>query len=224
MNIIKDIRIYRCKVENVTGVNPEGFTNKELCAVARRICMKLREKEFSLGDFDHLYINLSTCLDEGDVKPANKIPDRYHPWYRYYDVGISQVLYDSLESLDCIPSVAALIEKVLKSQFSSPDFGADMIKDCVFEAVSQGEEMLMKFKEKITPQRKAILYLRCLDNGKYFPLLRVCDNEGSIILEKDLPESYSLDNYGQISVSMKKVTIKPRKNSWNDCEPFVFEF
>jgi len=213
MAIIQDIRIYRCMVENVTGVNPEGFFNPKLCAVTRRICMKLREKEFSMGDFHHLYINLTTCLEEGTVKPANKEPDRYFPWYRYYDVGISQELYNILESEECIQSVEELLEKVLKSQFSTAEFNECKISDCVSEAVTQGEDMLMKFKEKITSKGKAVLYLRYLDNGRYFPLLKVFDADKNLILEKDLPESQTLDNFGQISLTSKKVTISPRKNS-----------
>jgi len=212
MAIIQDIRIYRCMVENVTGVNPEGFFNPKLCAVTRRICMKLREKEFSMGDFHHLYINLTTCLEEGTVKPANKEPDRYFPWYRYYDVGISQELYNILESEECIQSVEELLEKVLKSQFSTAEFNECKISDCVSEAVTQGEDMLMKFKEKITSKGKAVLYLRYLDNGRYFPLLKVFDADKNLILEKDLPESQTLDNFGQISLTSKKVTISPRKN------------
>ena len=223
MSIIKDIRIYRCTVPNVTGVNPEVFANPGLNIVANRICMKLRECEFSLGDFDHLYINLSTCIAEGDIRPAAKEPDRYHPWYRYYDVGVSKELYDSLEKPDCVPTVSLLIEKVLKTRFSTSEFDGDRISECVNEAVSQGADMLMKYKEKMSSQRRAVLYLRYLDNGKYFPLLRVYDNEENILLEEDLPESQTLDPYGQISVSSKRVTIKPRKNSWNDSEPIVFE-
>ena len=81
----------------------------------------------------------------------------------------------------------------------------------------------MKFKEKTSSQRRAVLYLRYLDNCKYFPLLRVYDNDDNIVLEKDLPESLTLDSCGQITVSSKKVTIKPRKNSWSEGEPIVFE-
>lgn len=216
MVIIQDIRIYRCVVENITGVNPESFFNKELCAVARRICMKLREKEFSMGEFHHLYINLTTCLEEGTVKPANREVDRYFPWYRYYDVGISQELYDRLETRECIPIVTEILEKVLKSQFSTVEFDENNISDCVSEAVGQGEDMLMKFKEKITSKGKAVLYLRYLDNGRYFPLLKVFDSDESLILEEDLPESQTLDNYGQISLTSKKVTISPRKNSQSE--------
>ncbi len=223
MSIIKDIRIYRCAVPNVAGVNPEVFANPGLNIVANRICMKLRECEFSLGDFDHLYINLSTCLAEGDIRPVAKGSDRYHPWYRYYDVGISNELYDSLEKPDCVPTVSLLIEKVLKTRFSTSEFDGDRISECVNEAVSQGEAMLMKYKEKISSQRRAVLYLRYLDNGKYFPLLRVYDIEDNIVLEKDLPESQTLDSLGQISVSSKKVAIKSRKNSWTDSEPIVFD-
>ncbi|SMC30923.1 hypothetical protein SAMN06296952_0030 [Oscillospiraceae bacterium] len=222
MSIIKDIRVYRCAVPNVAGVNPEAFANPGLQAVASRICMKLRECEFSLGDFDHLYINLSTCLAEGDIRPAAKEPDRYHPWYRYYDVGISKEFYGSLEKPDCVPTVALLIEKVLKTRFSTSAFDGDRISECVNEAVTQGEAMLMKYKEKISSQRRAVLYLRYLDNGKYFPLLRVYDNEDNILLEEDLPESQTLDPYGQISVSSKRVTINPRKSSWTGSEPIVF--
>ena len=50
MAIIQDIRLYRSTVDNVTGVRPEAFLNFELSAVVRRICMKLRENEFSMGD------------------------------------------------------------------------------------------------------------------------------------------------------------------------------
>ena len=222
MTVIADIRIYRCTVKNVTGVTPEGFASKELCAVARRICMKLRENKFSMGDFDHLYINLSTCLPVGEVKPADKTPDKYHPWYRYYDVGISRSLYDSLETPDCIPLVSRLIEKVLKTQFSTPEFDEDKISACVSEAVTQGADMLMRFKEKTSAQIRAVLYLRLLDNCNYFPLLRVYDNDDNIVFERALPESLTLDDYGQITVSSKKVTIRPRKNSWTDGEPIVF--
>jgi hypothetical protein len=220
--VIEDIRVYRCKVVNVTGVWPEAFYNPELSAVVRRICMKLREKEFSMGDFHHLYINLTTCLEEGEVKPAAKEPDRYHPWYRYYDVGISQNLYDKLLEPESVPTVTDLIEKVLITQFNSQDFDDDRISECVNEAVSQGEYMLMKFKEKASSGLRTVLYLRYLDSGKYYPLLRVYDAEDQVILEKDLPESQTLDGYGQITLSSKKVVIKPRKIGQNYLQPIEF--
>ena len=81
-----------------------------------------------------------------------------------------------------------------------------------------------KYKEKITPKGKAVFYMRYLDNFRFFPLLRVYDAEDKVILEKNLPETTTFDNFGQISLTSKKVTIKPRKNSREDFyEPIVFE-
>lgn len=224
MAIIRDIRLYRSTVDNVTGVWPEAFLNFELSAVVRRICMKLRENEFSMGDFHHLYVNLTTCIEQGSVVPANREVDRYFPWYRYYDVGIGQKLFDNLEKKECITEVVKLLEKVLKSQFSTAYFDEAKISGCVSEAVTQGEKMLMKFKEKDSLKGKAVLYLRYLDNGWYFPLLEVFDADGEVVLRKDLPEAQTLDNYGQISLSSKKVTISPRKNSQSEFyEKIVFD-
>jgi len=75
-------------------------------------------------------------------------------------------------------------------------------------------KMIMKYKEKIASTNKVIIYLRYLDSGKYFPLIRVVDLEDNLILEKDLPETRSLDVIGTIQLSAKKVTIKPRKNAF----------
>jgi len=42
--------------------------------------MKLRESEFSLGEFDHLYINFTTCDMVDELNLSDEV-DRYHPWY-----------------------------------------------------------------------------------------------------------------------------------------------
>lgn len=64
--------------------------------------------------------------------------------------------------------------------------------------------MLVKFKEKRASKKQAIIYLRYLDNCRYFPLLRIFDLDDTMILEKDLPETNSLDAYGEIQLSSKK--------------------
>ena len=82
--------------------------------------------------------------------------------------------------------------------------------------------MLMKFKEKKTSKNRAVIYLRYLDNCRYFPLLRIFDLEDTLLLEKDLPETNNLDAYGEIQLSGKKITIKPRKNCFaGNLEPIT---
>ena len=85
--------------------------------------------------------------------------------------------------------------------------------------------MMMKFKEKVTVQRKAVIYLRYLDNCRYLPLLKVLDMEDKILLEADLPEMPDLNCLGDIQVSRKKVTVKPRKNAYTKTtKPLSFEY
>ena len=109
---------------------------------------------------------------------------------------------------------------VLERLFASSEFTADMIRSCITEAVTLGEDMLMKFKEKSSAVNRAVIYLRYLDSGRYHPLLRVYDLNDTVILEKDLPETNDLDMFGELLVSSKKVTIKPRKKCiYNRYEP-----
>ena len=224
MPVIKDIRLYRSKVDNIDGnSHPNSFVNKELNIVIRRIVMKLRENGFELENFDHIYINLTTINIENEMVLSKRTIDRYHSWYRYYDVEISQSLFDSLETKQCMDEVLKIGERVLCHFFNSQDFTSDKIQSCILEAISKGENMTMKFKEKVATKNKAIIYLRYLDSGRYFPLLRVLDLEDNILLEEDLPETNSLDAFGTIQLSTKKVTIKPRKNMFAEGnEPISF--
>lgn len=85
MTVIKDIRIYRSCIENIDGNSlPYSFSSKELNCILHRIAMKLRENKFTMGDFNHLYINLTTCAVEDKIAPAKRSKDKYYKWYRYY--------------------------------------------------------------------------------------------------------------------------------------------
>lgn len=224
MTVIKDIRIYRSNIDNIDGNSlPSDFKNKELNCIIRRIVMKLRENDFTLGDFDHLYINLTTCCVENGIALAKRNKDGYHFWYKYYDVEISQDFFDMLETPQCTQLVIEIVEQVLQKYFCTQQFDKQHIHSCFSEAITQGENMLMKFKEKKSATNSAVVYLRYMDNGRYFPLLRVYDTENNLLLEKDLPETLELIAYGEIQLSMKKVTIKPRKNEFAKClEPMTF--
>ena len=60
--IISGIRLYKSESQNeYGGYITDSFGDKRLNAVVKRVVIKLRENEFSLGEFDHLYINFTTC-------------------------------------------------------------------------------------------------------------------------------------------------------------------
>ena len=222
---ISDIRLYKSESRNEYGIyaaNP--FANKKLNAIVQRVVMKLRESDFSLGEFDHLYINFTTC-DIGGKTILSDYVDKYHPWYRYCLVHIEKDMYNKLDSLEDYGYIIQCVRNILVTYFSSQDFDETCILSCVQQAVEQGENMLMKFKEKISTNRKAIIFLRCLDSCTFLPLLRVYDMGDNLLLEKDLPEAVMLDYLGDIQVSSKRVTIKLRKNAFiAQAAPLVFEY
>ena len=223
--IISDIRLYKSESQNEYGVYAtESFGNKKLNAIIQRVVMKLRENKFSLGEFDHLYINFTTC-DIGKKTILSDYVDKYHPWYRYCLVHIEKDTYDKLDSIESYDYIVQWIRNILVTYFSSQDFDETCILSCVQQAVEQGENMLMKFKEKVSINRKAVIFLRYLDSCKFYPLLRVYDAEDNLLFEKDLPEAVMLDYLGDIQVSTKRVAIKPRKNAFTtQMAPLVFEY
>ncbi|MDE7295008.1 MAG: hypothetical protein K2N72_11340 [Oscillospiraceae bacterium] len=227
MKIISDIRIYKSNWENINGNSlPDGFADKSLNIMINRIVMKLREYKFSLGDFDHLYINFTTCIKENTVMPAKRSVDRYHPWYRYYDFGIGRGLFDEIDRSANYDLLLGFIKTTLTTCFAHSENDREVIEKAFDEALSLGEDMLMVFKTKQGAKYKAVIYLRYTDEGKYFPLLCVYDENGAEILRQDMPMSHDLFMLGEIQLSSKKVTVKPRKNVFaqaQDLSPISFD-
>ena len=225
MKLISDIRLYKSEAQNEYGIYmTESFADKKLNAVVERIVMKLRENQFSLGEFDHLYINFTTCHMDEQMSLSAKA-DKYHPWQKYCSVHIEKDLYHKLGSPETTNIIIRWIRNILVAYFSSKDFNETRILSCIQQAIEQGENMLMKFKEKSNTKRKAVIFLRYLDTCMYYPLLQVYDAEDNLLFEKDLPETLTLDFIGDIQVNTKQVIIKPRKNAFTtQNKPLVFDY
>lgn len=223
--IIKDIRLYKSESQNEYGTYvTNSFADKKLIAITQRVVMKLRENEFSLGEFDHLYINFTTCDMAEEMNLSNEV-DRYHPWYRFCSVHIEKDVYDKLGTPETYDDIIHWISTIFVTYFTTEDFDESLILSCVQQAVEQGEKMLMKFKEKVNTKRKAVIFLRYLDTCSFYPLLRVYDTEDNLLLEKDLPKTLMLDYLGDIQISANRITIKPRKNAFTTQKnALVFEY
>ena len=210
MKIISDIRLYKStELNSYTDIE-----NKEINIAVQRVVMKLREYGCSLGEFDHLYLNFTTAKPKEAFELIDKA-DPHHPWYRYCDIGVTRIEYENLTT----QLVYEKINLVLVNLFKITEA---VIKDAIIEA-QKGSEMQMVFKEKKSAKATATIFLRLLDSGKYFPLLCVTDLDGHELLRKDLPETINLNIIGEIQLSSKKVTIKPRKNTFTvDLKPITF--
>jgi len=234
MKPIKDIRIYRSRIPNENG-NPlpseSHLYGDPHQAIIRRITMKLNELEFSMGEFDHLYINLTTCDVEEGVAFAKRSVDKYHPWFRYVDVQISEELYNKLDGTESEADFSDILRLLMvalnKAAPANDPKAAATILAAMGEALDQGEQMRVRYKEKQSATRKAIIFLRCTDDGWFFPLLQVYDTEGNLRFEADLPKTIDLLILGEIQVSAKRVTVKPRKDflsEYRGLKPITFHY
>ena len=101
--IIKDIRYYESDNENVDGkrmpqdlggiFKPTNDTNY----IGQRIARKLNELKFSYGEFDHIFINLTTSLKEDEILVSNRNIDKR---IKYLDFGVNSTTFNSLNDLD----------------------------------------------------------------------------------------------------------------------------
>lgn len=225
MKPIADIRLYRC--ERYDALTPPAtlpIADKPLSAAVKRIVMKLREGRFSLGEFDHLYCIFTAAPLPSEFFLSDRT-DREHKWYRHCFIRVGEELYGRLGSPAARGETLGLIGTALVTLFATEHFDAAAIASCLTEASEQGEAMRMKFKESRTTTRIATLYLRYLDACLFSPLLQVCDTQGSVLLEKDLPAMLTLDALGSLSLSSHKVTIRPRKNAFTaHMPPIVVEY
>lgn len=214
MKVISDIRLY--KSEDIE--KPVEFNNKALNIKLRRAVMKLREQGFSLGEFDHLYINLTTAIPEDMVQLSEKT-DSYHPWFRFCNTGICGSDYNNTEDHDFILEKVSLT--LLKLYSSEKD--TEIIENAFSEA-KKGSRMLMLFKEKKAEKGIAKIYLSLSDDGKYIPLITVTRTSGEEIFKAELPQTADLNIIGELVLSSKKVTVRPRKNaSSKHLKPISFD-
>lgn len=220
--LISDIRLFMSCVPNADGQSlPASCGSAQISVNLRRIAMKLREGGFSLGDFDHLYVNLTPCLPEGTVRPAARSVHRETAWLRYMDAGVAEAQLACESALDSL--ALTLAEKCLLC-FAPGEAEQALVRSAVREACEQGEAMLMRFREKRASGLTAAVYLRLLDSGWYHPLLCVTEDDGREHLRADLPACMELHALGEIRLNRKAVTILPRRNAFTvGMEPLHFQ-
>ena len=211
--IIKDIRVYRSENENIDGNSlPSGFCEKIVDINLTRLVMKLREISFSLGEFHHLYINFTTCIEEGKIIKSERIIDKN---IRYYDVGIDSIMYSKLGTVGELETLFILIEKVFIHSFITDEFTKEKLNLFIKEILDKGENVECLYKEKQN-RYTAQIFLRKLDSGYFLPRLQVVDENKNILLNVELPEVFDVTFIGTIQLSNSTVKIKPKSNSFSD--------
>ena len=81
--ILKDIRYFESNEDNISGNWLPHYTgniyefSKEIHAIGERISRKLNECGFVSGEFDHIYINFSTVLEDSELIISQRKPENW---------------------------------------------------------------------------------------------------------------------------------------------------
>lgn len=157
--ILKDIRFYESEKENIAGQSiPRDLgklfvPTKDTNFIGQRIARKLNELKFTYGEFDHIYINLTTVLKENEIIVSNRNVDKT---IKYIDFGINteklQSLSDS-EKNSLIKSITFLVLRKI-----SNDLNLVLIDQTEKLIDELNTEIKIHFKTKETKSFKIDIY------------------------------------------------------------------
>jgi hypothetical protein len=215
--ILKDIRFYESEKQNIAGQslpNELGeifIRTKDTNYIGQRIARKLNELKFTYGEFDHIYINLTTFLKEGEIIVSNRNIDKR---IKYIDFGISSENLNSLSDSEKNNFIKSVTFKVLK-QISS---GSNL------EVVNQTEKLIAEFdteikihfKSKETTSFKIDIYYQIETvSGGTKAVIEYKDKKNNICSSVNYKLQFYEDIYtlvDTIGLTDNKIILKPKKS------------
>lgn len=217
--ILKDIRIYESENENISGkslpsdlgdiLNPTENTN----FIGQRIARKLNELKYSFGDFDHIYINLTTFIKKDAIQISNRIIDKR---IKYVDFGISYKLFNSLKPNDKDEFIENIILEILK--FISNTANLELVNQTALELSKYGRKIKIKYKTKKTKSYSVNIYYQIAPEDKLSnAIIEYVDNKNNLNFIKNFELKFYSDIYSlidSISIKNNKILLKP-KNSYS---------
>lgn len=180
--------------------------------IGQRISRKLNELEFISGDFDHLYIYLTSSLDNGVIVEREF---EYDKRARCFDFGQNQNEFNSLTDNDREKRINEITFKVLRWKFGQAENNKSLI-DTVEKLVERdGKGIIINYRNKETKDYK-------LNIG--FQIAPI-DNRSKIVIDylpkkdnRKLRATVDLNHYEDIYYLVDKIsndghqiTLQPKK-------------
>lgn len=217
--IIKDIRYYESNVENVDGnsmphnlgqiFQPTTDTNY----IGQRIARKLHEFEFSYGEFDHIYINLTTYFKDDYFKISNRNIDKR---IKYIDYGLSPKKYNSFNDTGKNHYLQFLTFKILKDISSTDSLNIKRVEQTEFLINKFSSEIEINYKTKETRNYKVDISYQINPTGfSTRAIIKYLDKKNNAKYQTFLPLRFYEDIYLLIDVITLKdevLTLNPKKS------------
>jgi hypothetical protein len=154
--IIKDIRYYELKPDNYQGkfdgILGNIYQNSpDTKYIGQRIARKLNELGFISGEFDHIYLNLSTHLKDGEIIESDIFLDKQ---IRHFNYGIKPIDFNKLTDYEKDLKIKNATFQVLQLIYKNDDLKIQSINDVNNLIDKYGKQLIIKYKTKETSNNR----------------------------------------------------------------------
>ena len=224
MKLIADIRLYESDIPNVDYNSlPHDlgriydYDHMACLEVIQRLLFLLRHRGFGFDKFDHLYVNFTPCVPQGEVRNVDRSYTYDFARIRHVDVGCDAEIFNSWEQDAKQYFVLNGIRRAVL--LKAPEEMCDLFSQTFDEVLKQGENLLIPYEEKENGDYRVEVLTRIDDEVDFLPLIRVTDKEGNVVAEKQL-RGYGRDEFisqiSTITIGKRYVKIDNRKNWYAD--------
>ena len=225
--LISDIRFFESDDTYQDGTIPESLGTlvqkpvSELHSIGQRMAEKLRELGFVTGDFDHVYINLTSAYRVGTVQLAQCDYSGILKRIRYFNTGARFSKINGLTRQQRYDWFAKTTIQVLR-YIASDDEAQLKLIDRVEELHKQfGEELLIVWKSKSTKTYEIVVSFQVAKPPKNSSAwIRYHNKSTGETREGKFLELGFYDHIFQLvdSIALKQgqITLKPRSSFSSD--------
>ena len=205
--IIKDIRYLETKPENYhgkfDGILGNIYQNTpDTKYIGQRIARKLNEFGFISGEFDHIYINLSSKLNDNEIKESSVFLDKR---IKYFDYGFTISVFNNLTELEKDTKIKEITFKVLNWIYKKDDLKTQLISDVKNLMDKYNRNLTIKYKTKETNHYRIDLNFQIRPNNDTSKLITDLTNK-----KKNNTQQAILDilDYEDLYSLIDKITLK----------------
>lgn len=215
--IIKDIRIYESDKPNIAGNSLPGelgqlvIPTKDTTFIAQRIARKLNELKAGFGEFDHIYINLTSVLNENELVISDRDVMKA---IKYVDVGIKTENLKKLSNSEMDHFIKTTIFKVLKTLGNGENL--ELINQTEKLIDEFGTELKIHYKTKETTSYKIDIFYEIQSaKGGTNAIVEFTDKKNNKSSSIKYPLHFYSDIYPLIDTATLKggaIIFKPKKS------------
>ena len=218
VGILKDIRYYESDSPNVEGQSmPHELGNifkptEDTNYIGQRIARKLNELRFSFGEYDHIYINLTTVLNENQIQISNRNIDKR---IKYINFGVNPIKINSLTDEQKNEFVKFSTIEILRNISDENDLS--LVNDTAKQLSEFDTEIKIHYKTKETNLYKIDIYYQIKPKGSFTKAIVEYKNKTTNTCHCGF---FELQFYEDIYLLIDTITLKGNKIVLNPKKSF----